>query len=312
MNSLPTELHIAIASHLTPPSLANYRLTNKRATIIGAEIIFQTFTCRLTPATLERMHHILASPHARFVHKISYDGSGGDDEHREREMRVFSLLLRGFRESESERVKCLEAQNLSLSAFSPRIRKGDKGFFPCITWLTHVSLSFTSHACNPVTPANRLRKFLRGLSDLRELGLRFCGELFWKEGYGYRLSEVIDVGHVWSQLKKLEIGHVHVCEWDLTTLLRNHKGSLEFVSLECVALDVEGEWKERAWRNVLGVLEECERLWGACIEEVIRQGEEEDASGVENREVGECKVRVGEREVGIRTNLGKCLEGWGE
>jgi hypothetical protein len=41
MNSLPHELHITIASHLSSPTdLSNYRLTNKRSTLIGAEFLF--------------------------------------------------------------------------------------------------------------------------------------------------------------------------------------------------------------------------------------------------------------------------------
>jgi hypothetical protein len=309
MNSLPTELQIAIASHLDDPTaIANYRLTNKRAAHIGAEFLFQVFTCRVSTATLDRMKHILASKYARFVHTIDYDGDGGDDARREHEMKVFASMLRNF----GPRIAHLRATHLSLSAFSPRIRPGDPGFWVATSGLTTVELAFVYYEYNPVVPQNRLRKFTRGLERLSEVRLRLCKERFWNMNYAYGLGKVIDVTWTWPQLRKMEVGHVHVCGKDVVMLLRNHKATLESAELRCVALDVI-KWDDRmrAWRNIWGTLGEMEKLQGGYVEEEVRLSEEEDASALGNGEIRDWRVKAGgEREVVIRTNLGKYLEGW--
>jgi hypothetical protein len=64
---------------------------------------------------------------------------------------------------------------------------------------------------------------------------------------------------------------------------------------------------------ISGVLGEMEKLQGGYVEEEVRLAEEGDASALGNGDFGDWKVKAGgEREVVIRTNLGKYLEGWVE
>jgi hypothetical protein len=308
MNSLPNELHYVITSHLDDPTaIANYRLTHKRAAHIGAEFLFQVFTGRVSTATLERMKHILASKHTRFVRTIKYAGDVGDNALGQRETKIFACILRHF----GPHITHLCATHLSLFALFPRARARNKSLLVGTTGLTVVDLAFAYTNIRFRDLHRWLRMFLRRLEGLREVRLGFSRKSFWTFRYKYRLCEVVDMTWTWPQLRKVAVGPVHVREEDVVMLLRNHKATLEVVELRCVALDVIG-WddKKRAWRNIWGVLGEMEKLQGGYVEEEVRVAEEEDASALGNGDFGDWKVKAGgEREVVIRTNLGKYLEG---
>jgi hypothetical protein len=308
MNSLPHELHCTIASHLIDRTdLATYRLTNKRTALAGAEFLFAIFPAFPTHSTITRMKNLLASPHARHVHTITYSGHVPNIPPSQQiinlQPRIFCSVVRGF----GMTVKHLYATNLSLLSFSPLEDAADHKFLRSCKNLRTVDLSFDGCTYDPESSLERIRELLGGLEEVRDLALRFSHRVL--------LRDCVPVGRRWRGLRRFEVGNVEGKEIEIVGFLVDHKDTLEGVRLEGVLLDVHWE-AERAkeWRRIFGALGECTKLEEGYVREEVRPDRVHDERGSFVREedgnvkeIGEW--RVGEREVVVRTNVTRWLVG---
>jgi hypothetical protein len=308
MNSLPHELHCTIASHLIDRNdLATYRLTNKRTALAGAKFLFAIFPAFPTHLTITRMKNLLASPHARHVHTITYSGHVPNIPPSQQiinlQPRIICSVVRGFGIS----VRHLYATNLSLLSLSPLDGAADDKFLLACANLTTLHLSFDGCTHDAEPCLKRIREWLGGLEELRDLALRFSHQVL--------LRDCVPVGRMWSGLRRFEVGNVEVKEEDVAGLLTNHKDTLEDVRMEGVLLDVHWE-AERAkeWRRIFDALGECTKLEEGYVREEVRPERIHDERGNFIREedgnvkeIGEWKV--GETEVVVRTNATRWLVG---
>jgi hypothetical protein len=317
MNSLPHELHCAIASHLIDRTdLATYRLTNKRTAIAGAEFLFAIFPAFPTHSTITRMKKLLASPHARHVHTITYSGhvhtitySGHvpnippSQQITNLQPRIVCSVVRGF----GVQMKHLYATNLSLLSLSPLDGAADDKFLLACANLTTLNLSFDGCTHDPESSLMRMRELLGGLEELTDLSVRFSDQI--------ALRDCVQVGRTWAGLRRFEVENVEVNEEDVVGFLANHKDTLEGVRLENVMLDVHWE-AERAkeWRRIFDALGECTKLEEGYVREEVRSERVHDERGnfirEEDKNVKEIREwRFGEREVVVRTNVTRWLVG---
>jgi hypothetical protein len=308
MNSLPHELHCTIAYHLIDRTdIANYRLTNKRTALAGAEFLFAIFPAFPTHLTITRMKQLLASPHARHIHTITYSGHVPNIPPSQQiinlQPRIICSVVRGF----GMTVKHLYATNLSLLSFSPLEGAADHAFLQACKNLRTVDLSFDGCTHDPESSLMRMRELLGGLEELKDLALRFNHRVL--------LKHVVPVGRRWAGLRRFEVGNVEGKEIEIVGFLVDHKDTLEGVRLEGVLLDVHWE-AERAkeWRRIFGALGECTKLEEGYVREEVRPDRVHDERGSFVREedgnvkeIGEW--RVGEREVVVRTNVTRWLVG---
>jgi hypothetical protein len=308
MNSLPHELHCAIASHLIDRTdLATYRLTNKRTALAGAEFLFAIFPAFPTHSTITRMKKLLASPHVRHVHTITYSGHVPNIPPSQQiinlQPRIICSVVRGF----GINVRHLYATNLSLLSLSPLEGAADHAFLRACKNLRTVDLSFDGCTHDPESSLMRMRELLGGLEELTDLSVRFSHQI--------ALRDCVQVGWRWRGLRRFDVENVEVKEEDVVGFLSNHKDTLEDVRMEGVMLDVHWE-AERAkeWRRIFGALGECEKLEEGYVREEVRPERVHDERGNFIRdedgnvkEIGEW--RVGEREVVVRTNVTRWLVG---
>jgi hypothetical protein len=309
MESLPDELQCAIASLLpTTTDLAAYRLVGKRFAHIGAESLFERFECGPNTSTLTRLHHLLQSPLGRCVKTIDYKGTPAFHDpmtpHGHAfDVQVFEKVVKGF----GQQLRTLWVPNIRPEVFAEAV---DEEFVLVCKRLTCLTLCFDRPPQQTSRRTARLKqdlekklcRILRGLGNVDDLTLHLddsLGESGSVERL-HRLSDVIPMECVWSNLRRFEIYAFVTTPKDLVHLLKAHKDTLRCVHLDHIVLNLrEGEDGGRAWREVFEVLRGMEELDHGTV--LARDGKGE-------REAWMIKGSSG-RDVVIMTNLRPELAG---
>jgi hypothetical protein len=323
MHLLPDELHCAIASHLSLPDLATYRLISQRHASIGAELLFKNFLFRPTIASLERMSMILASDMKQHVKVLDYEGeTTNPDPDPEVEVMRFRDVVIGFVGAGAP-IDALGALNLRFEMFLPGTE--NIGFTLACINLTVFDVRFDCRGLNwnwnaqdevgtaePQQTEHSLRAFLACLKNLESLALGFRTPVSLGDQrriYARHLCDVIPLDVIWRRMRTLQVEDVCAAEMDLMALLSNCASTLrcfyflrltlynnmdEFNALGVEGLDIQPEWRKGVWRRIFERFESMESLRHGSIHEYLKNERDNEE---------EWKIQANGKDVVIETNL---------
>jgi hypothetical protein len=256
MDSLPDELHLAIASYLDDrKDSANYRLTSKRFARIGAEPYFKTLNfgrCLLDQA-LERIRAVAASPFAKFVDGFDSDGENKSNVDAPPRRRISSVLLPSERYIERRqhlyeiakefhetglRLNSVQLRNIVFDVFGSSWDANTLAR-ACASvkelGLFFGSPSIVPHRLDLQMAEYNMRIFLAVLHDLEVLSITF--PVGGSIGYQHRLCDLVPRTQIGPRLRELTLFGVVFTAPDIVTLLSNHADTLEYVWLQALELD---------------------------------------------------------------------------